>query len=184
MKLKSAQFVGFFPKKTAVRPDGFNNPVIEEICSVSECISEGPVGWVKKWKHNELGFFNSEKIAREIIGQNPEVFDLYAYKMFPLEFNHGNVSAYSISVQLSWEFPDYEFLGYDCISRSTGSSFFECSALSCNAGYEEFPVNRYCLLDDFDAAYQAAAEFSKDKYEPGPYYLFEVYRKKAKVSST
>lgn len=77
----------------------------------------------------------------------------------------------------------YEFLGYDPVSREEGDANFCCSPLSCNRGFESYPVNRCCLLDDLDAAWRITSEIArganeKGSWEPGPYYLCEVYRKR------
>jgi hypothetical protein len=60
------------------------------------------------------------------------------------------------------------------------SDFFECSPLSCNRAAENFPTNVFCLLDNEAEAYHAILEMSQagSGVEPGPYYLFKVYRKK------
>lgn len=74
---------------------------------------------------------------------------------------------------------DFEFLAYDVVSRSIADCY-ECSPLSCNAGASMFPVNEHCLVTWFDDAWKAFLIIGKndDGYEPGPYYLFAVYRKR------
>lgn len=79
-------------------------------------------------------------------------------------------------MQLELDLSGFVFLGLDLVSRST-DSHFECSALSCNHGADDFPVNRFCLMDDSAAAYDACLTVSKGAYEPGPYHLLEVYRR-------
>ncbi len=56
----------------------------------------------------------------------------------------------------------------------------ECSPLSCNDMSPELPVNPCCLIDDFERAYEIAARFGSevDSVEPGPYYLFQVFRRR------
>ncbi len=183
MDLAPPSFVGFFPKRTEERADWLENPVVEEICSVSLCISDGPEDWVERWEHNDLGFYDSEALALDATEGKESGFDLYAYRMYGLRFDAGEVQTHPSPVKLACDLSAYEFLGHDAVSRSGAGvpnvqCFFECSPLSCNSGADVFSVNRHCLITELDNAYQACIEISKGKYEPGPYYLFEVYRRK------
>jgi hypothetical protein len=69
------------------------------------------------------------------------------------------------------------------VSRSCGSSF-ECSPLSCNGAAERVEVNEYCLVDDPAEAFRLAALFSRleEGYEPGPYFVVEVWRREGGAS--
>jgi hypothetical protein len=181
VKLPQAVLVGYFPKVTQSGTDWLGNESVLEICSVSHCISEGPDGWINQWKHNELGFYDSEEIAYQVIEENPSAFHLYAYKMYPLSCLQGKTKSAlipsAIASQVAALSTDYELLGYDIVTKST-SSFFECSPLSCNSAAAQYPVNRYCLIATEELAYQALTKIcEKGTYEPGPYFLFEVYRK-------
>jgi hypothetical protein len=71
----------------------------------------------------------------------------------------------------------YDFLGYDPVEY-TDVLNYGCSPLSCNGMEADFPVNRYCLLDSLESAYQAATAFGIEQPEPGPYILFEIWRKR------
>lgn len=173
--------VGFFPKRTQPRPERLKAGVVQEICSVSECISTGPPDWIQKWRHNDLGFYDNEPLAEQVVGPDREGFEMYAYKIYPLQFDDGRVEPWNVPVQLDLDLTEFESLGFDLVSRSTADTF-ECSALSCNSGADEFPVNRFCLMDDPAAAYDACAAVSEGKYEPGPYYLLQVYRRRQGVS--
>jgi hypothetical protein len=176
MNIPDPQFVGFFPHRTEKKPEWLENHGVTEVCSVSDCISPSPENWIEKWKHNELGFFDSEVLALSIVN-DAGPYDLYAYKMFPLQFSEGEVTPYVIPVNPTADLASFEFLGHDPVSRSAGF-FPECSPLSCNNAAEDFEVNEHCLIQDREPAYQATIAISKGNYEPGPYYLFEVYRKR------
>lgn len=204
MHIPTPIFVGYFPKITAQRKDlktekgeiWLKNEILEEICSVSDCISKGPEGWIDKWKHNDLGFYDTEESALSVIPDNQEKYDLFGYKLYPIQFNEGKVVDYKIKSSAIEILGSYKFIGFDIVSKSGGDSFFECSPLSCNSGYEIYPVNQFCLIQDFEAALQCCRKISEDiagaetvkrpdgmveyhrKWEPGPYYLFEVFRKK------
>jgi hypothetical protein len=179
MNLPTPIFIGFFPKITQPRPEWIKTATITEICSVSEDISKGPNNWIDQWKHNSLGFFDSEQIAISLISDNLEQYDIYAYEMFPFHVLNSLVSTVEIDFRIGTVPPDYESLGHDIVTKSA-SDFFECSPLSCNNAAENFTTNKFCLLDGEAKAYDALLEMSKagSGVEPGPYYLFKVYRKK------
>lgn len=177
MKLPEPVFAGFFPKHVAARPEGWGGPAnVEEICSVSCCISPGPEGWIQKWRHNELGFFDTPEIAIGILSADAERFELFGYAVYPLEFDRGEVRPWTVPVSPAAELSGFAPIGFDPVSRSSGS-FVECSPLSCNLGANQFPVNRHCLIDDAEAAAGACREISAGNFEPGPYYLFQVLRR-------
>lgn len=178
MNLPNPIFIGFFPKVTQSRPAWLKVDTITQICSVSEHISQGPNNWIEQWKHNSLGFFDSEQTALSLISDHPEQYDIYAYELFPFYVLNNLVSTFEIDFQIGTVPLDYEFLGHDIVTKSM-SDFFECSPLSCNHAAEDFTTNAFCLLDLEADAYRALLEMSKAEshVEPGPYYLFKVYRK-------
>lgn len=72
---------------------------------------------------------------------------------------------------------DFEPLGFDVVSKSI-TDFFECSPLSCNGAAKTFRENAHCLFDALDDAVAAAKVFSKGDWEPGPYYVARVLRRR------
>jgi hypothetical protein len=171
-------FRWFFPQGYQAGTRWLGNKSVREICAVSNCISEGPEDWIAHWKHNELGFYDTERLADEVIGEEIIKFDIYAYKLFPLRCDGDKVEDVLINCRHDSFAPDYEFLGYDIVTKSA-SDFFECSPLSCNHGATAYEVNEFCLVADRERAFATLLEISKaGSYEPGPYYLFEVYRKR------
>ena len=110
-------------------------------------------------------------------------YDIYAYKIYPIEFENGKAYDFDVPLSVENDLKFYSFLGYDAVNRST-KSHFECSALSCNHGAQHFTVNKYCLFDDLEKAYEATIEISKGGYEPGPWYLVEVYKKELPTSQS
>ncbi|MEJ2708725.1 MAG: hypothetical protein P8074_14010, partial [Anaerolineales bacterium] len=150
MNLPEPIFVGFFPKRTQPAPTEFNSGTIREIANVAECISPGPEGWIQHWKHNPGGFFDTQELATQVIENNPEEYDLYAYKVFPLRCKDGEIEAISIAKAPEWIPKDYHFLGYDIVTKSQ-ADFFECSPLSCNYLANDYKVNQFCLIDELEA---------------------------------
>jgi hypothetical protein len=184
MEAHHAVLVGYFPKITHPGLEWLGNQSVLEICSVSNCISVSPEDWISHWKHNEFGFYDSEEIAQAVIGESEKRFDLYAYKLYPFRCLQGKTELIPvIGEDLNPLAEDYVFLGFDIVTKSS-SDFFECSPLSCNAGASEYPVNRFCLISTKELARQALSSIcTKGTYEPGPYFLFEVYRRHISQSS-
>lgn len=175
------QLVGYFAKRIR-RPPGWlvGLPLVEQIASVSECISPGPDGWIDAWKHNEMWLFDDEHTTIELVppDDRPQ-YSLFAYKMLPMVILDGAHHALSIPrLHVEPLADDYVLLGYDAVSRSAGTAF-ECSPLSCNLRATDFPVNKYCLVDSLPDAIQMAAAFSRGQAEPGPYVVVEVWAKGA-----
>ncbi len=53
---------------------------------------------------------------------------------------------------------------------------FGCAPLSCNHEAKNYPINRWCLLDNIEDARRAMHTFAAEKPEPGPYMIAEVWR--------
>jgi len=169
--------IGYFPKLTMKAPEGLKAHGVEEVCSVSTCVSHGPGDWINEWRHNEMWVYDTEEIAWSVVpSEEMEQFDLYAYGVYPVRFAHGEQEHYAIAVNkvrpLSrW----FTAIGYDVVSR-TNDTTFECSPLSCNGLATEVRTNRFCLLDTEDRAFEIARRFSKSEPEPGPYHVVQVWR--------
>lgn len=186
-ELPAPFFGGFLPKKVARIPAWLKNPVVEEICSISECISKAPPGRIDHWKHNDLTLYDTLEAAQTVIpaGEVAE-YDIFGFRVFPVCFDSQGMKVEEALVGKvnapATKLDGWEFLGYDLAGRSTGYGF-ECSPLSCNHCAENTPVNRHCLLDDLHLAVQKGSEFGNPQsgVEPGPYYLVEVFRKSAEA---
>jgi hypothetical protein len=186
-----SKFIGYFPKKNdyenpAVMVDKWRDSLraagVTEIGSVSECIRSGPEGWIDLWKHNELGFYDSEDVVLTVIKGHEDQYTIFAYKLYLVCYEDGETKtggkmiARANQLNVTENLKGYQFIGFDVASCSL-SDFFECSALSCNNAFEEYEVNEYCLLSDPALARRAHKEISAGNYEPGEQYLLEVYRK-------
>jgi hypothetical protein len=173
--------LGYFPKIIAPRTAWFKNPVVRDICSVSNCIAKGPDGWINQWRHNtSTGLFDHPESARRVLPPGDTRFTLLAYRVFPILFDGETTRPWDIVSTAEGDLAGFEPLGYDIVSRS-GGTHFECSPLSCNNGCDTFPVNPHCLLSDEDDAWTAAKRIAAESkaqgtWEPGPYALVDVYR--------
>ncbi len=59
--------IGYFPKQVATRPDWLEADRVKEVCSVRECVSAGPDGWVSRWAHNGMWAFDDEQAAWGVV---------------------------------------------------------------------------------------------------------------------
>lgn len=145
---------------------------------MSNCVSGGPDGWIDRWIHNELGWFNTVADARSVapVGEANRC-RIFAYRLFPSFYRRGQPEGVTIPADVNPEPLPAQFvsLGFDAYSKSMDSMLGpECSPLSCNAMAPEFKTNRHCLLDTLDEAAAAASRFSIEQPEPGDYYVAEV----------
>jgi hypothetical protein len=179
MPFPKPHFVGYFPKATQPRPDWIKAPMVEEIASVATCISPAPEGWVQLWKHNALGFYDTLDLVREVTATAPGPFELFAYELFPIKCLDKAIEPAEVPVDLGAVPADFEFLGYDIVTR-TQTHFFECSPLSCNGAASSVRVNSHCLIDGEERAERTLLAMSAPAsgVEPGPYYVFKVYRQR------
>lgn len=178
----SPTLIGYFPKRTAKRPEWVTADV-EEVCSASECISSGPDGWIDHWKHNDLFLFDSPEVAEAVLPPERRAeFEMYAFRLFPIRFHHGERQPTAIPELAVIPPPhDFERLGLDVVSKSCDSTF-EHSPLSCNNLASEHRVNRHCLVDDAGYAFELAAAFAQTQPEPGPFFVVEVWRKRKPIT--
>lgn len=174
--------IGYFPKRRILQPLGLEVPHVAEICSVSNCISEGPDGWMEHWIHNELGAFDSPEAARSVVpAQEQADFTVHAWHLYPARFVKGEKQLLPVTVSPVSAMPrHFERLGIDLVQKNEGASYFGCSPLSCNYLAREIVVNQFCLIDDEERALRMAHDFSLTEPEPGPYYAIEVWREAAK----
>lgn len=191
---RPVRFVGYFPKRTVKRPDGFAPVSIEEIASVSGCISPAPEGWIDHWLHNPLGFFATEELAWQVAGGRGQGFDVYACRILDAAFPPGapprELSALEDEIITACALagdpgPGFERLGWDIAGNWLGwsqSIGFECSPLTCNGLASVIATNRYGLIDRLGDAVPAAIRIGAEQPEPGTYYLLEVWRRGDRAS--
>jgi hypothetical protein len=184
--------IGYMAKKIEKRPDWLKAAGVEEICSVSNCISGGLTDHAfEQWRHNGLCVYDSEPIVHELLGEeaDPRAFSIFAYKLLPVAFAKEGERPVLADGLPEFAGPpphaepipgDYDKIGYDCVQTEWNKSIagFGCSPLSCNGMAQQIPVNRHCLIDTLDGAIDTARTFARKQPEPGVYYVVEVWRKR------
>ena len=191
--------IGYLPKRIVDVTKDADAPRfrgVEEICSVSECISKSPPDWVDCWLHNtDTWLFDDPGAAWWVVPEvERERYRLYGYRLLPTLFHEsGKETELTLPEIKAAPIPaSFVRIGYDAVEHTTeylrqASSIeetrdevepplsFGCSPLSCNYMAEEHPVNRYCLIDDPDTALAMARDFATGNCEPGPYCVVEVW---------
>ena len=141
------------------------------------------------WVHNtETWLFDTPEAAWSVVpAAQQERYRLYAYRLLPVLFHEsGEETEHPLPELTAVPTPDgFSCLGYDAVVRDPGGRpsggwpmvpRFGCSPLSCNGMAAEYPVNRYCLVDELDIAIPMARDFATGNCEPGAYCVVEVWR--------
>ena len=177
--------IGYLPKRIVRETEYVGTPPlpgVEEVCSVSECISKSPPDWVDCWLHNtDTWLFDDPGSAWWVVPETErEHYRLYAYRLLPTLFHDSEKeTALTLPEIKAAPIPaNFVRIGYDAVVRQLDDPHigsFGCSPLSCNYMAEEYQVNRYCLVDDLDTALTMARDFATGNCEPGPYCVVEVW---------
>src|SRR5262245_38667537 len=149
---------GYIAKRVVQRPDWLKAPEVKDIYSVSNCISDNFMDYIKLWRHNGYWLFDSPKIIQEISIENLvdlEALTFFYYEVYEKEFVE------EPKHWLSFEPEDFPtriipptkkvLQGYDVVTFSVGTNP-ECSPLSCNHLASEIQTNAHCLLRSFEEA--------------------------------
>jgi hypothetical protein len=173
--------VGYMAKRVAPRPAWLKAPQVQNIYSVSSCVSEDFIEYIKFWRHNGYWLFDGPQIIQELARENGiDLKDLtfFYYEAYEKEFDEEQRQ------WLSFEPSDLptqilppkqkELQGYDVVTFSEGTNP-ECSPLSCNHLASELRTNHHCLFESLEEAKQNLALGAFDKSEPGPFRIFAVY---------
>lgn len=172
---------GYLAKKVVLCPDWLAATGVEDLYSVSPCLSKDFVDYVPYWKHNGYWLFNSiadvQALAREL---SMDLSDcrLFYYEVFELEFDDETMKWQAFEPEpfdtavvppTNWRLEGYDVVSF--FARSTP----ECSPLSCNNVAETVPTNRHCLLETLEEAGRLLESGAFADTEPGPFRIFAVY---------
>jgi hypothetical protein len=174
--------LGYMAKHVAVRPEWFKAAVVDEVLSVSPCVSQDFADWVNYWRHNGYWLFDSPSVIQALaLEHSLDISDCrwFYYEAHGLAYGEDGEGWGSIAAnpefKTSVQPPSNAILrGYDVVSYSCGNAA-ECSPLSCNHMAEEIVTNRYCLLDSFELAHRLIDQRLFIDCEPGPYRIVAVY---------
>jgi hypothetical protein len=172
-------FCGYFPKLITPARPALNIDGVTDICSISACLAQAPAGWINHWAHNALGLYDTAELAQSVIPEaEAKSYELFGYRFSRQMFEGGRATPWAVP-ELPATQPGREFvsIGFDAVSKT--GDFFEHSPLSCNRAAETLAKNQHCLFDTLEEAVAGAMTFSAGKeYEPGPYYVAQVLRRK------
>ena len=174
--------IGTMAKRVVTWPWPQPAPV-DEVFSISGCISPFFADYIPYWRHNGYWLFDSPQALRRLADeQDIDLSDttLFYYEAYPLQCGEDGSNWQRFTAEPSFttdvSIPTTKSLqGYDVVTFSTGNAP-ECSPLSCNAMAETLPVNRHCLFDDFEQAKALLKQGVFKDAEPGPCRLIAVYR--------
>lgn len=174
--------VGYMAKHVVDRPDWLKSNHVNDVYSVSNCVSDYFADYINFWKHNGYWFFNSPEIIQELADEHSIVLKdakLFFYEVYELEYDEYEKSWKPFSSESSFETqviqPNAKTLeGYDVVTFYVHTSP-ECSPLSCNSLSVEIDTNEHCLLPSFEKAKELLEEGKFENSEPGPYRIFAVY---------
>lgn len=173
--------LGYMYKKVARRPDWLETDYVQDIYSVSSCISEDFDDWINYWKHNGYWFFDSPDIIRGIAAEEGirlNEMKLFFYRGYEKQWDDQDLEwiAYEPEPSFGLDVQEPAKLhveGYDVVSYSCQTSA-ECSPLSCNHMAREIEVNPHCLFATFAMARKTVEANTFKDSEPGPLRIIEV----------
>jgi hypothetical protein len=173
---------GYMYKKIVQRPDWLAPADVDDIYSVSGCISKEFADYTDYWKHNGYWLLNSPAVMEEIARANNLALTgmtLFYYEVFEEQFDEESREWSPFEPEASFptkveEPASARLEGYDVATFYAGTSP-ECSPLSCNLLAQTVPVNRHCLFDSFEQAKQSLEAGQFRNSEPGPFRIFAVY---------
>jgi hypothetical protein len=174
--------VGYMFKKVVRRPDWLNVVDVDEIYSLSGCVSGNFTDYINYWKHNGYWLFDSPMVMEEVARDNNlslTGMTLFYYEVFEQQFDESSKQWSSFEPEASFATnvakpASARLQGYDVATFSVRTSP-ECSPLSCNGLAAKVAVNRHCLFDSFEQAKQSLESGQFDNSEPGPFRIFAVY---------
>lgn len=174
--------VGYLYKKIMQKPDEVT-ACIDDIYSVSGCMSEDFADYINYWLHNGYWLFDSPQIMQQIADQETldlSTMQLFYYEAYALAYDVDAKEWIGFQPQKSMvsnvQIPaEKQLQGFDVVSFSAGNDP-ECSPLSCNNLAAQTDVNSHCLFDSFENAKQALEQGLFEHAEPGPYRIFAVYK--------
>jgi hypothetical protein len=174
---------GYMAKRVYSKSESLNflrGTKVEDVYSLSGCISEFFTDYINFWKHNGYWLFDAPGIIRSIAREHSidlEGAKLFYYEVHEQEFDgeRWRTFAPEPSIPTNVTIPARKQLeGFDVATFFAGNAP-ECSPLSCNGLAAELPANAHCLFTTCEEAEAALSRSAFKDAEPGPYRIFAVY---------
>lgn len=174
--------IGYLAKHVAPAFEALRRVGVEDLYSLSGCLSKDFIDYVPFWRHNGYWLFDTPATIRELTREHGvalgglRVFFYEAYEL-ELDAETGQWRPFEAKADFPThvELPPCSTLeGFDVVSFSCGTTP-ECSPLSCNLLAAEIPTNAHCLLPTLEAAVRALEDGRFAEAEPGPYRVIAVY---------
>lgn len=174
--------LGYLYKQVSGRPEWLKAPQVNDIYSLSGCVSKDFTDYIRYWKHNGYWLFDSPNIIAEVVKDaslSLEGQKLFYYKAYELQYDEDAHTWSEFKPESSFAtdvfIPECRKLeGFDITSFSLGNAP-ECSPLSCNAQAAEIRTNEHCLLGSLEEAKAVVEQGGFCGCEPGPYRIIAVY---------
>jgi len=174
--------LGYLYKRVAKRPGWLKATQVDDIYSLSGCISTPFADYIRYWKHNGCWLFDSPAAIERLAISNAislEGLQLFYYEAHEEQYDDKKRAwepyAPEDALAATVDVPRAKTLeGFDVTSFSAGTAP-ECSPLSCNACAEGIKTNRHCLFATFEEAVQAVESGRFRNCEPGPYRVIGVF---------
>jgi len=174
--------IGYMYKRIETRPKWLEPAKVDDIYSLSGCISDYFADYIPLWKHNGFWLFDSPAIIREVAAGQGIALDpmkLFYYEAYEKEYDRDKRAWVPFEPEASFvtniESPTRKQLeGFDITTFSAHTSP-ECSPLSCNSCATTIETNSHCLLESLDHAKHILEADLLGPCEPGPYRIIAVY---------
>jgi hypothetical protein len=175
--------VGYMAKRVEKKPAWLKANSVEEVLSVSNCVSDDFCDYMEHNKHNGFWLFNSPEEIHQLAGEKGVDLSgatMFYYETYGFQADEGDTLWQCFDPERHYETAvskpiSKEFMGYD-IATISHCGCVDCSFLSCNSMAEQIDVNRHCLLDSFEYAKRLIEDGVFEDCEPGPCRIFAVYR--------
>lgn len=173
---------GYMAKIVFNEPKWIKQLGVDDVYSVSGCMSKEFADYINYWKHNGYWFYNSPEIIKDLAkthGIDLTGTKFFYYEIYELEFDEDKNEWLPFTPEASFITnvvvpKEKQLEGYDVATFSVRTSP-ECSPLSCNSLAREIKVNRHSLLSSLEEAKLSLESGKFKNSEPGPYRIFAVY---------
>jgi len=173
---------GYMAKRVSPKPEWIKADGIQDVLSVSGCISEYFADYISHWKHNGYWLFDSPAIIQQL-AKDKQIdlagTTLFFYEVYEQGFHEEAREWTTFDPETSFatnpSMPgEKQLCGFDVVTFCAGTSP-ECSPLSCNALAATINTNNHCLLNSLEEAKQLLESGRFNNSEQGPFRIFAVY---------